>query len=56
MAGLADPAPVGTGNENSADRVTGQYPVAIHTCSRLGRVANPPGFTFPTWLRGGRRR
>jgi hypothetical protein len=30
--------------------------VTIHTCSRLGRTANPPSRWFGSWFRLGRRR
>jgi hypothetical protein len=30
--------------------------VMVFSCSRLGRHANPPQFSFPEWLRVGRRR
>lgn len=38
------------------DEVTGQAPVAVYNCNRLGRVANPPSFSFADWLRFPRRR
>jgi hypothetical protein len=31
-------------------------PAAIRNCSRLGRSANPPGFSFGDWLRDRRSR
>ncbi len=31
-------------------------PAAILNCSRLGRSANPPGFSFGDWLRDRRSR
>jgi hypothetical protein len=31
-------------------------PTVIHNCSRLGRSANPPGFSFSEWLRERRSR
>jgi hypothetical protein len=31
-------------------------PSAVRNCSRLGRSANPPGFSFSAWLRDWRRR
>jgi len=31
-------------------------PAAIRNCSRLGRSANPPGFSFSDWLRDRRSR
>jgi hypothetical protein len=38
------------------DEVTAQGPVAVYNCSRLGRVANPPSFSFSDWFRSSRRR
>jgi hypothetical protein len=38
------------------DEVTAQSPIAVHNCSRLGRVANPPSFSFTDWFRSARRR
>jgi hypothetical protein len=40
----------------STDDVTGQLPVMVYTCSRLGRVANPPSFWFVDLFRSARRR
>jgi hypothetical protein len=31
-------------------------PATIRNCSRLGRSANPPGFSFADWLRDRRSR
>ena len=31
-------------------------PTVIRNCSRLGRSANPPGFSFSDWLRDRRSR
>jgi hypothetical protein len=31
-------------------------PTVIRNCSRLGRSANPPGFSFADWLRERRGR
>ena len=42
--------------EESARGVTAAQPLAIRNCSRLGRVANPPGFSIADWFRTGRRR
>lgn len=36
--------------------IAAQQPIATFTCSRLGRVANPPGFSLTDWLLPGRRR
>jgi hypothetical protein len=38
------------------DEVTAQGPIAVYNCSRLGRVANPPSFSFAEWFRSARRR
>jgi hypothetical protein len=38
------------------DAVTAQAPIAVYNCSRLGRVANPPSFSFTDWFRFARRR
>jgi hypothetical protein len=37
------------------DEVTAQ-PIAVYTCNRLGRVANPPSFSLADWFRSARRR
>jgi len=34
----------------------GGQPAVIRNCSRLGRSANPPGFSFSDWLRDWRGR
>lgn len=31
-------------------------PLRIRNCNRLGRSANPPGFSFSEWLKERRRR
>jgi hypothetical protein len=36
--------------------VAAQRPLMVHSCSRLGRTANPPGFSLTGWLLPGRRR
>ncbi|MDT7763873.1 MAG: hypothetical protein QOC63_3293 [Mycobacterium sp.] len=41
---------------SSADDVTAQLPIMVYTCNRLGRVANPPSFSFADWFRAARRR
>ena len=47
-------------NEHTGADETGQdAPMEIHTCSRLGRTANPPGLSVSDWwlrLRHRRRR
>jgi hypothetical protein len=44
-----------TSSVHAADDVTAQRPVLVYSCSRLGRVANPPSFSFADWFRSGRR-
>ena len=46
----------GASAASSADDVTVQRPVMVYTCNRLGRVANPPSFSFADWFRSARRR
>ncbi|ABK70311.1 hypothetical protein [Mycolicibacterium smegmatis] len=36
--------------------VAADQPIMVYSCSRLGRVANPPSFSLAGWLRTGRRR
>lgn len=48
-------------SQPAANRVAVQVqepsePVAVRNCSRLGRSANPPGFSFSDWLRDRRSR
>lgn len=38
------------------DEVTTQDLVAVHSCGRIGRVANPPTFSLTDWFRTRRRR
>nr|CRL67339.1 hypothetical protein CPGR_00544 [Mycolicibacterium komanii] len=45
----------GAGAGASAE-VTAQSPVAVYSCNRIGRVANPPGFSLSDWFRSTRRR
>jgi hypothetical protein len=40
---------------SSADDVTAQRPIMVYSCNRLGRVANPPSFSFSDWFRSARR-
>ncbi len=46
----------GAGGAHADDEITAQGPLAVHSCSRLGRVANPPSFSFADWFRAARRR
>jgi hypothetical protein len=41
---------------SSYDAVTGRGLIAVHSCSRIGLVANPPTFSLADWFRGARRR
>jgi hypothetical protein len=41
---------------HAADEITAQRPLKIYSCNRLGRVANPPKFSFVDWFRFARRR
>lgn len=36
--------------------VAAHQPIMVHSCRRLGRVANPPSFSLTDWLLPGRRR
>jgi hypothetical protein len=45
----------GASGAGSADHVATQRPVMVYTCNRLGRVANPPSFSFADLFRGRRR-
>jgi hypothetical protein len=46
------PIAVVTCETPDTDAVTAanDIPVFVHTCSRLGRVANPPRSWLPAWL------
>jgi hypothetical protein len=46
----------GASGASSADDITAQLPIMVYTCNRLGRVANPPRFSFAAWVRSARRR
>ncbi|WP_197420394.1 hypothetical protein [Mycobacterium sp. NAZ190054] len=56
MSGPREPVVAGVDGENSARGAKAQRPVAVHNCTRIGRVANPPGFSFSGWFRSGRGR
>jgi|GEM_PF-5699806 len=38
------------------DDTAAQAPIAVYSCSRIGRVANPPTFSLADWFRSARRR
>jgi hypothetical protein len=46
----------GASGVRGADDATAQPPIGVLSCNRLGRVANPPSFSFADWLRSARRR
>lgn len=52
------PTSAGADNAHPSHRsdVAAQRPLMVHSCSRLGRTANPPGFSLADWLLPGRRR
>lgn len=41
--------------EPTDNSVAAQQPLAVYTCSRLGRTANPPSFSLAGRLLPGRR-
>ena len=56
MSGLGDPVRSVATADDSAQGIAAQHPVAVYSCNRLGRVANPPGFSLSNWFRSARRR
>jgi hypothetical protein len=46
----------GASGADSTDDVTAQRATLVYTCNRLGRVANPPRFSFADWFRSALRR
>lgn len=56
MLSQGDPVVSGADGEDSALGVALQRPVAVHNCSRIGRVANPPGFSISDWFWSSRKR
>lgn len=56
MSSLREPVISGADGEDSAVAVAEQPPLAVHSCNRIGRVANPPGFSFTDWFRSARKR
>lgn len=43
-------------SSHADDEVAGERTVVVYNCTRLGRTANPPRFSFSDWFRFGRRR
>lgn len=56
MAPMDGSLTAGASGAGSADDVTAQRPLMVYNCSRLGRVANPPSFSFADLFRAARRR
>ncbi|MEH3140839.1 MAG: hypothetical protein PGN37_11780 [Mycobacterium kyogaense] len=56
MSGLMEPSVTAAATSGAGADAAAQLPVLVHSCSRLGRVANPPGFSFSNWFRSARRR
>lgn len=56
MLSPGDPVVAGADGDDSAHGIAVQRPVTVHSCSRIGRVANPPGFSISEWFRSGRKR
>ncbi|BBY41778.1 hypothetical protein MCEL_00730 [Mycolicibacterium celeriflavum] len=56
MSQLGGSFGIGAADADAPDELTAQVPVAVYTCNRLGRVANPPGFSVVDWFRSARRR
>jgi hypothetical protein len=51
-ASISSGAPSG----HAADEITAPLLLTVYTCNRLGRVANPPSFSFSDWFRSVCRR
>jgi hypothetical protein len=51
MATAGASFPNGVSSVRTSDEITTQTPLLVYTCSRLGRVANPPSFSFADWFR-----
>ncbi len=56
MSQTGTPFTGGAATAHADDDVTAQGPIAVYNCSRLGRVANPPSFSFADFFRGARKR
>lgn len=56
MSSLGNPVSSGGNGEDLAQGIAAQRPLVVYSCNRLGRVANPPGFSLADWFRSGRRR
>jgi hypothetical protein len=56
MSLIGEPFATHAADATIVDEVTAHGLIAVHTCSRLGRVANPPSFSLADWFRTARRR
>jgi hypothetical protein len=52
----SDSSTLSTVNQVAVQATDAHEPTVILNCSRLGRSANPPGFSFSDWLRERRSR
>ena len=56
MSQVREPYATDAFEEVSYDEVTTHDLVAVRSCGRIGRVANPPTFSLTDWFRSARRR
>ena len=52
----SDSSTLPTVNQVAVQVASSAEPAIVRSCSRLGRSANPPRFSFSDWLRDRRRR
>lgn len=55
MSSSGELTPSGGDGDDTAAGVAAQLALTEYSCNRLGRVANPPGFSITDWFRPGRR-
>ena len=56
MSQVREPFATDAFEEVSYREVTTQDLIAVYSCGRIGRVANPPTFSLTEWFRSARRR
>jgi hypothetical protein len=56
MATVSAPRTAVTSSIPADDETTTHRVVVVYNCTRLGRTANPPSFSFSDWFRFGRKR
>ena len=56
MSQMGASSPSSAPSVHAVDEITAQRPLTVCSCSRLGRVANPPSFSIADWFRYARRR